>query len=171
MLAQPIRHQSIVPLVESFMTFGSRLDPSSASYFPNITGFLRGELDFYNISLPNLKETNSAWKSSAQSYMADSNTTDITNRLGTWNWNSTQKVSWSIMDRALIKGKNATDDIAVVHVGASNNPSTPLLRIAKFRGKSTSLTATVGARRGSRSRASISLQMDRYMVSPNLWGN
>ncbi|KAL4066048.1 hypothetical protein V8B97DRAFT_1864919 [Scleroderma yunnanense] len=111
----PNRHPATATLVESHMTFGSRLDPSTASYFPNITGFIRGDLDFYNISLPNLDGTDVPWKSYAQSYMADSNVTEVTSYSETWNWNATQKVSWSIIDRAMIKGENGTDDMAVVH--------------------------------------------------------
>ena len=168
---KPNRRQSTAPLVESLMTFGSRLDPFSASYFPNITGFLRGELDFYNISLSNLNETDLSWKSYAQSYMADSNMTEVTNQLGTWNWNATQKMSWSIMDRALIKGKNSSDDIAVVHVGSLNNPAVATLSNTVSREELTLLTAKVGVRQGSSSKVSISLQTGRYTVSLNLRGN
>ncbi|KAG6332659.1 hypothetical protein ID866_6427 [Astraeus odoratus] len=113
--AMPSRNPFVSPLVESHMTFGSHMDPSSASYFPNITGFIRGQLDFFNITLSSLNETNVPWKSDAQSYMADVNMTELTESLGDWDWEATEKMSWSVIDRAMVKAEGVSQEIAMVH--------------------------------------------------------
>ncbi|KAI6042062.1 hypothetical protein EDC04DRAFT_1079252 [Pisolithus marmoratus] len=112
--SMPDRNPSLQPLVESHMTFGSRLDPSSASYFPNITGFIRGETDFYNITLPSLNDTEAPWTSYAQSYMENTNMTEIVNNFGTQDWKATQKMSWSVVDRATVE-QGVSDKMAVTH--------------------------------------------------------
>ncbi|KAI6138810.1 hypothetical protein BKA82DRAFT_3922030, partial [Pisolithus tinctorius] len=74
------------PLIKSHMTLGSCLDPSSASYFPNITGFIHGEIDFHNIMLPSLNDTQAPWMLHTKSYMANTNMTEILNSLGMHDW-------------------------------------------------------------------------------------
>ncbi|KAI6151181.1 hypothetical protein BKA82DRAFT_4124844 [Pisolithus tinctorius] len=111
--SMPDRNPSLRPLVESYMTLGSRLDPSSASYFPNITGFIHGEIDFHNVTLPSLNDTQAPWSSHAESYMANTNMTEILNSLGTQDWKATQKMAWSVIDHAVVEG--VSDKLAMAH--------------------------------------------------------
>ncbi|KAH7885835.1 hypothetical protein F5I97DRAFT_1809172 [Phlebopus sp. FC_14] len=112
----PDRRPSVTELVESFMSFGSRVDPLRASYYPNTTGFIRGDLDFYNITSTSMNDTGVPWKPYADSYMGDTNMTQLVGNLGTWNWSATDKISWSIIDRALVKNEGIPrDEIAMVH--------------------------------------------------------
>ncbi|KAI6149308.1 hypothetical protein BKA82DRAFT_4127849 [Pisolithus tinctorius] len=112
--SMPDRNPSLRPLVESHMTLGSRLDPSSASYFPNITGFIRGEIDFHNITLPSLNDTQAPWTSHAESYMENTNMTEILNYLGTQDWKATRKMAWSVIDRAVVE-EGVSDKLAMAH--------------------------------------------------------
>ncbi|KAI6024101.1 hypothetical protein BKA83DRAFT_4267758 [Pisolithus microcarpus] len=112
--SMPERNPSLRPLVESHMTLGSPLDPSSASYFPNITGFIRGEIDFYNITLPSLNDTQAPWASYAQSYMANTNASEVVNYLGTQDWKTIRKMAWSVVDRAVVD-QGVANKMAVAH--------------------------------------------------------
>ncbi|KAI6010786.1 hypothetical protein F5J12DRAFT_904922 [Pisolithus orientalis] len=112
--SMPDRNPSLRSLVESHLTLGSRLDPSSASYFPNITRFIRGEIDFHNITLPSLNDTQAPWTSHAESYMANMNMTEIVNYLGTQDWKATRKMAWSVIDRAAVE-EGVSDRLAIAH--------------------------------------------------------
>jgi hypothetical protein len=112
---QPDR-KAATPLVESFLSFGSHLNPQWASYFPNVTGFAHGEIDFFNITSPSLASTNFPWKTHADTFMNDTNVTELVTHFGSWNWTGSDKVSWSIMDRAPVILKGVTEKIAMVHV-------------------------------------------------------
>ncbi|KAI6126043.1 hypothetical protein EDD16DRAFT_1554771 [Pisolithus croceorrhizus] len=112
--SMPDRNPSLQPLVESHLTLGSPLDPSSASYFPNITGFIRGEMDFYNITLPSLNDTQAPWTPYAQSYMDNTNITEIVNYLGAQDWKTTRKMAWSVVDRAIVD-QGVANKMAVTH--------------------------------------------------------
>ncbi|KAF9244652.1 hypothetical protein BU15DRAFT_41826 [Melanogaster broomeanus] len=105
---------AITPLAQSFIGFGTRQDPLRASYFPNTTGFIRGDLDFYNITPSNLGPTSYPWKPYAQSYMSDTNMTDLIGNLGSWNWSAVDKLSWSVIDRAPIKVDGVSDRIGMI---------------------------------------------------------
>ncbi|KIJ65119.1 hypothetical protein HYDPIDRAFT_175153 [Hydnomerulius pinastri MD-312] len=111
----PDRQPFITPLVESFMNFGTRLDPFHASYFPNTTGFIRGDLDFYNITPPSMDPINVPWKPYAQSYMEKTNMTQLIDNLGSWNWSASDKLSWSVIDRAPAKTEGVSERIAMIH--------------------------------------------------------
>lgn len=115
--AQPDRNAAATPLVGSFMSFGSRLNPQWASYFSNVTGFAHGEIDFFNITPPSLGSATYSWRTHAETFMGDTNMTDLTGHFGSWNWTGSDKISWSIMDRAPISVKGVTEKIAMVHVG------------------------------------------------------
>jgi hypothetical protein len=113
---QPDR-KAATPLVESFMSFGSHLNPQWASYFPNVTGFAHGEIDFFNITSPSLAAASFPWKPHADAFMGDTNMTELVTHFGSWNWTGSDKVSWSIVDRAPVIIKGVTEKIAMVHVG------------------------------------------------------
>lgn len=111
----PDRNAAATPLVGSFMSFGSRLNPQWASYFSNVTGFVHGEIDFFNITLPSLGSANYPWRTQAETFMGDSNMTELVSHFGSWNWTGSDKISWSIMDRAPISVKGVNEKIAMVH--------------------------------------------------------
>ncbi|KAF9219800.1 hypothetical protein BS17DRAFT_788799 [Gyrodon lividus] len=111
----PDRQPAITPLAQSFMNFGARLNPLHASYFPNTTGFIRGDLDFYNITPSSLDPTSFSWKPYAQSYMSDTNMTELVGNLGSWNWSAVDKLSWSVIDRAPINADDVSERIAMIH--------------------------------------------------------
>jgi len=113
--SQPDR-KAATPLVESFLSFGSHLNPQWASYFQNITGFAHGDIDFFNITPPSLATTTFSWTPHADAFMGDTNMTEVASRFGSWNWTGSDKVSWSIMDRAPVSIKDVTEKISMVHV-------------------------------------------------------
>ncbi|KAI6138309.1 hypothetical protein BKA82DRAFT_4240843 [Pisolithus tinctorius] len=100
--SMPDRNPSLQPLVESYMTLGSRLDPSSALYFPNITGVYL------------LNDTQAPWSSHAKSYMANMNMTENLNSLGMQDWKATQKMAWSVIDHAVVE-EGVSDKLAMAH--------------------------------------------------------
>ncbi|EGO20833.1 hypothetical protein SERLADRAFT_442196 [Serpula lacrymans var. lacrymans S7.9] len=103
------------------MTFGSQLDPSHSSYFPNVTGFIRGDVNYHNVTLPSLSHPNTsdlAWASLARTYMADPNMTEVLQKIGPWNWSGSEKIPWSLMARTPVEvtaANNASARIAMVH--------------------------------------------------------
>lgn len=111
----PDRKATATPLVGSFMSLGSRLNPQWTSYFPNVTGFAHGEIDFFNITTPSLASTSFPWRAHAETFMGDTNMTELVSHFGSWNWTGSDKISWSIMDRAPVSVKGVTEKIAVVH--------------------------------------------------------
>ena len=127
------------PLLSSLLTDGTHLDSSHASYYSNITGFIRGDITFYNISLPSLDSlsflTNNdttttnltlppPWLPHAKSIMSPLNTTEVIERASSWNWTGCDKIALSVVEKAPIidrKGKalNLTEEMTVVHVRTS----------------------------------------------------
>jgi transmembrane E3 ubiquitin-protein ligase len=83
------------------VTFGEVLDPQLSSYFPNLTGFIRGSSYIHNITPAALKEaeTPTIWNPYAQDLMADTNMTKVLDDLGTWNWTASDKVSMSVVEK------------------------------------------------------------------------
>lgn len=109
-------------LVESFLKPwpGQVLDPLIASYFPNITGFIRGTSTPLNISPSALSSGSSygeAWYPFARDLMSNSNETLIQESLGGWDWTvEGGKVALSVTDaRVELEGGNRTD-VALLHV-------------------------------------------------------
>jgi hypothetical protein len=79
-----------VSLLDEFHIQGRVLDPSVESYYPNITGYVHGDVAFTNIT---------TWKDHASQLMKDVNITGIESRLGSWDWNTTNKISLSVMEK------------------------------------------------------------------------
>lgn len=109
-------------LVETFLKPwpGPVLDPLIASYFPNITGFIRGTSTPLNITPSALSSGSSygeAWYPYARDLMASSNETLIQESLGGWDWTvEGGKVALSVTDaRVELEGGNRTD-MALLHV-------------------------------------------------------
>ncbi|KAF7969695.1 hypothetical protein HWV62_26216 [Athelia sp. TMB] len=66
------------PLVESLLVQGIPLDPQKSSYYSNITGFLRGEVDFHNITHQFLANSSISpgWSGLANELMSEMNETE-----------------------------------------------------------------------------------------------
>lgn len=138
-------------LVESFLNPwpGQVLDPLIASYFPNITGFIRGTSTPLNISpsalssgLPYGESSGSgtsygeasgssydeasgpsygeAWYPYARDLMASSNETLIQESLGGWDWTvEGGKVALSVTDARVELEGGNRTDMALLHVSRS----------------------------------------------------
>jgi hypothetical protein len=112
----------MAPLLSSFITFGSQLDPNKDSYYSNITGFIRGDIKFHNITPAFLSNPSidPPWKAYAETLMNGTNTTAVTERSSTWNWTGSDKVALSVVEKNPVSGQdrslNITEEITVVHV-------------------------------------------------------
>jgi len=123
-VAQPDNEAILVPLVESLITFGPQLDPYKESYYSNLTGFWKGDLQFYNLtSLANLSMVTTAppWRALAEQYLAGqnmTNATEVAERMGSWNWTASHKFTMSIRDKTVLPQGAFTDlprDVAIIH--------------------------------------------------------
>lgn len=119
----PVQDPALMPLAESLMSFGSQVDPQSASYYTNLTGFWRGDVRFHNLT--DLQSNASApfppWHTLADQFMSRANLTNVTEfttRLGSWNWTRSDKVQISLGDKLVWDAgehKALSKDIAMVH--------------------------------------------------------
>ncbi|KAG6374644.1 hypothetical protein JVT61DRAFT_4009 [Boletus reticuloceps] len=101
-------------LAQSFVPYGPRIGPLRGTYYMNTTGFIRGSLDFYNITPSGLESSDVPWKSHAQSLMSDVNMTELNDRLGSWNWSGATNLSWSVVDHAPITVEGVSERIAMI---------------------------------------------------------
>jgi hypothetical protein len=109
-------------LLDSFIVHRGDLDPTRASYYSNITGFIHGDATYHNISPPSLSRdsTPPVWKPTAENYMSGTNMSDLTNRASTWNWTASNKVALSVVEKHPLQTNvngTAAENIALVHVG------------------------------------------------------
>lgn len=82
------------------------LDPLVQSYYPNITGFIRGDASFRNVSSGLVPATE--W-----------NETEVALKLGRWNWSATNRMSMSLLSKPVQvdeKEKEEFRDVAMLHV-------------------------------------------------------
>lgn len=118
-----------MPLVSNFVTFGPPVDPLQASYYANLTGFWRGDLQFHNLTNLTGEALAGAappiWLQDAQSFISTANltnATELSTRLGEWDWVHSAKVAISFGDKlpwSNDDGKILSDDIAIIHVRVS----------------------------------------------------
>jgi len=112
-------------LLDVFQIQTGVLDASKYSYYPNITGFIHGDAEFRNITLPSLASNETLpWKQQATQFMAQLNTTNITDRLGSWNWTASTKIALSLVEKKPSEQHSAllqSDPIALVHVRSGHN--------------------------------------------------
>ncbi|CAL1715555.1 unnamed protein product [Somion occarium] len=106
-----------MPLVDSLLTLGSQLDSMEASYYTNLTGFWRGDIEFHNLT----SNSTDPWQPLAHDLISSANltnATELSDRLGSWNWSASNKVAISVGDK-LVWSKphltNVSKDIAVIH--------------------------------------------------------
>ncbi|KDR80565.1 hypothetical protein GALMADRAFT_61277 [Galerina marginata CBS 339.88] len=115
----PETDSTLPALLDIFHIKGSLLDPSRESYYSNITGFIHGDSEFTNITLPSLELNDTIpWRQEAQNIMAGLNTTNITEKLGSWNWNTSTKVALSVVEKkplGMDQTPMVSSSIALVH--------------------------------------------------------
>ena len=86
--------------MDAFNIKGSLLDPTLDSYHSNITGFIHGDAEFTNITSNSLALNETiTWRHEAMNFMATANMTNMTEKLGSWNWNSSTKVALSVVEK------------------------------------------------------------------------
>lgn len=117
---QPQPDLTVPPFLDAFHIQGRVLDPLRESYYPNITGYVRGNAQFYNITPVSLENNNSLqWKSLAERYMAGVNMTTVVEKASTWNWTASNKMVMTLQEKkplALQKEPNDVKDLVAVHV-------------------------------------------------------
>lgn len=110
---------ALSPLLETFNVQGKQLDPVQQSYYTNVTGFIHGKTKLTNITLPSLAMNQTlAWRSHAERFMQDVNTTYLVERLGSWDWESTKRMSLSLREKPPLGTEQLPDSqVSLVHVG------------------------------------------------------
>ena len=113
------------------MTFGGPLHPETSSYYSNITGFVHGPTEMYNLTTSNFTSDGSfpgiPWARYASPMVREMNMTDAIERMGTWNWSRKAEIAFRVLEkRPSYSGDgvvvfNDTDqeqleDISVMHV-------------------------------------------------------
>lgn len=93
----PDRDPTLAPFIDSFNVQGEEVDTAHHAYFPNITGFIHGSSQFYNLSAP-LNESLS-WTPLAQTYVAGFNLTEASSMWGEWGWNTSSKAALSLVEK------------------------------------------------------------------------
>lgn len=116
------------------MTFGGQVDPQSAAYYTNLTGFWRGDVRFHNLT--NLQSNESSplppWHTLSDDLVSRANLTNATefaSRVGSWNWTRSDKVQISLGDKFMWdegEHRNLSKDIAMIHVSNSSGHTTAL---------------------------------------------
>lgn len=118
---QPDQDPTLPPLLDAFQIKGQTLNPLRESYYPNITGYVRGNAQFYNITPASLQKNDSLpWKSLAEQYMAGTNLTAAVEKASTWNWTASRKMVMTLHEKrpALLSPQASEDlkDVIAVHV-------------------------------------------------------
>ncbi|KAI0069873.1 hypothetical protein K474DRAFT_1746897, partial [Panus rudis PR-1116 ss-1] len=119
------------------MQFGSRLEPTQASYYSNLTGFWRGDLTFHNLTYFPEVENPPEWYRLASDYIAGgnlTNSTEVAERLGPWNWTASDKAAMGIGDKLIYSEPHLTNvskDISIIHgkVDLTDSKSSEELRL------------------------------------------
>ena len=77
---------------------------SGLTFYANITGFFRGDLNFYNITPPHLERATSSpeWKTHTLQLTAGMNMTELAAKVGTWGWSAPDKFVLSVLDKARV---------------------------------------------------------------------
>ena len=124
---QPEFDETLVPLRKQLIHFGSHLDPQSQSYYANLTGFWKGETQFYNLTQLNASTRSTQgdvlpWIDQAKQFMVGaniSNATEFTGRLGGWNWTRSNRVDLSFGDKLVRSRESKSEvskDVAMIRV-------------------------------------------------------
>jgi len=120
----------VVDLARAAMSFGGPLHPDTSSYYSNITGFVHGPSEMYNLTTSNFTSggdsSGVSWARYASSMVRELNMTDAIERMGSWNWSRKAEVAFRVLEkRPIYEGEgivvfNDTDrdqleDISVMH--------------------------------------------------------
>ncbi|KAF9074941.1 hypothetical protein BDP27DRAFT_1316219 [Rhodocollybia butyracea] len=119
----PEQNTSVTPLLEILLPSNGSVDPAYLSYYPNITGFIHGDIHLFNITHPFLSNSTEShpWDSAVQNYMKDANQnmTQILELMGSWNWSAPDKVAYSVVEKIPLLSANSsvdvTEQIAFIH--------------------------------------------------------
>ena len=99
---------------------GHTLDNSRESYYPNITGYIRGDARFYNITPVALEKNKSlSWKPLAERYVSGANVTEMIELGSTWNWTASTKLVMTLHEKeplAMQNSRSKSKDLVAVHV-------------------------------------------------------
>lgn len=122
------------------MTFGVPVNPAVGSYYSNVTGFISGKAQMYNLTslrepfkiLPIEISSSSStseqtpldtpsWFTSAAEYIKDLNTTDATERISLWNYTASTEVAFRVLERKneFELEDETLSDISLMHVRSS----------------------------------------------------
>ncbi len=122
MVLQPALDDTVLPLRQQLIHFGRRVDPQSESYYANLTGFWKGETQFYNLTELDITSEVPSWSGPVNDFLVGaniSNATEFADRLGSWNWTRSNRVDLSFGDKLVWSKENKTEvsrDVAMIHV-------------------------------------------------------
>jgi hypothetical protein len=108
-VVQPPADTSVAPLIDALLPSMEPLDPQIWSYYHNLTGFLRSQATFYNLS----NTVPPYWAPRAKSFfdIANVNETQLIADIGEWKWQNTENLTITILDHASVR-----TDVVVIHV-------------------------------------------------------
>jgi hypothetical protein len=133
---QPEPDLAVPPLLDFFHIQGQTLDTSRESYYPNITGYVRGNAQFYNMTPTALEKNDSlSWRQLAERYVAGVNVTDMVEMASTWNWTASNRMVMTLHEKkpvALQNGSVNSQDLIAVHVGVLFSMLTVWLTIPRL---------------------------------------
>ncbi|KAJ3571915.1 hypothetical protein NP233_g3429 [Leucocoprinus birnbaumii] len=115
----PEHDSTIPPLLDNFHIQGRSLNPARESYYPNITGYVRGNAQFYNITPMALEKNESlSWRPLAERYISGTNVTEMVELGSTWNWTASNKMVMTLHEKKPLALQNSSidsRDLVAVH--------------------------------------------------------
>lgn len=102
-----------MPLVAVFQPPAPNIDHLTESFYQNITGYVNGDAKFNNVSAQAVASNETVqWKEQAADFMAGVNTTTMIEKIGTWNYDASTKVSFSLVEKLRPESKVSPDSDA-----------------------------------------------------------
>ncbi|KAI0083737.1 hypothetical protein BDY19DRAFT_975766 [Irpex rosettiformis] len=122
--SMPTVDSTLIPLVMDFMSLSGELDSHQGSYYQNLTAFWKGDVRFHNLTnittVPQLQTP--FWLKDAEAFVSTANltnATELSDRLGKWQWAHSTKTSIRFADKKVsgedAKKKDLSEDIALIH--------------------------------------------------------
>ncbi|KIY45018.1 hypothetical protein FISHEDRAFT_77045 [Fistulina hepatica ATCC 64428] len=90
------------------------LDPSHAAYFSNITGYMHGGVEVYNLTSSAHPQDAPERKDITDIFMKDVNLTQVHSAASAWNWSATSKMTLRLVERAP-QEVNVSDKLCIIH--------------------------------------------------------
>ncbi|KAG7093495.1 hypothetical protein E1B28_007171 [Marasmius oreades] len=128
------RNTYLMPLLHYLLPHNGTIDPRVSSYYPNITGFLHGEVKYHNLSQESLERSSFPWVPSARLYVDNTsinqtrNGSEVALKLGSWNWTAPEEIAISVVEKEPLY-TYANHPISLIHGRiefADNNTSEEL---------------------------------------------